>query len=40
MLIIVPRDSGFNDKEKLNNAIQDLKLQNIKIIIGPINNRI
>ncbi len=33
---IVPRDSGFNDKEKLNNAIQDIRSQGVKIIIGPI----
>ncbi len=35
-VVIVPRDSGFNDKEKLNSAINDLKSQGIKIIIGPI----
>ena len=35
-LIVVPRDSGFNDKTKLNNAIKDLKSQGIKVIIGPI----
>jgi len=37
-LHIVPRDSGFNDKDKLNKAIQDLKSQEIKIVIGPINH--
>ena len=35
-VLIVPRDSGFNDKDKLNSAIQDIKSQGIKIIIGPI----
>ncbi len=35
-IFIVPRDSGFNNKEKLNAAIQDIKSQGIKIIIGPI----
>ena len=35
-VFIVPRDSGFNNKEKLNEAIQDLKSQDIKVIIGPI----
>jgi len=35
-IFIVPRDSGFNNKEKLNKAIQDIKSQGIKIIIGPI----
>jgi len=33
---IVPRDSGFNNKEKLNAAIQDIRSQGIKIVIGPI----
>ena len=33
---IVPRDSGFNDKEKLILAIKDLRLEEIKVIIGPI----
>ena len=37
-LFIVPRDSGVDNKEKLTSAIQDLKSQDIKIIIGPINN--
>jgi len=35
-VFIVPRDSGFNDKDKLNSAIQDIRSQGIKIIIGPI----
>ena len=35
-VIIVPRDSGFNDKEKLSGAIDDLNSQGVKIIIGPI----
>ena len=35
---IVPRDSGFNDEDKLNKAIQDLRDQDIKIIIGPISH--
>ena len=29
---------GFNDKERLNRAIIDLKSQNVKVIIGPISN--
>ena len=36
-VIIVPRDSGFNDKKKLKNAIEDIKSQGANIIIGPIN---
>jgi ABC-type branched-subunit amino acid transport system substrate-binding protein len=35
-LFIIPRDSGFNDKDKLDVAIQDIRSQGIKIIIGPI----
>ena len=35
-VLIVPRDSGFNDKDKLNAAIRDIRAQGIKIIIGPI----
>ena len=35
-IFIVPRDSGFNDKEKLNIAIKDIRSQGVKIIIGPI----
>ncbi len=35
---IIPRDSGFNDKEKIKNAIEEIKSQGASIIIGPINN--
>jgi ABC-type branched-subunit amino acid transport system substrate-binding protein len=35
-ILIIPRDSGFNNKEKLNAAIQDIKSQGAKIVIGPI----
>ena len=38
-VFIVPKDSGFNNKEKLNSAIQDIKSQGIKVIIGPITNK-
>ena len=34
---IVPRDSGTNDKKKLNKAIQEIRSQKANIIIGPIN---
>ena len=34
-LIIVPRDSGFNNKEKINSAINEMRSLGIKIIIGP-----
>ena len=32
---IVPRDSGFNNKEKLNLAINEMRSNGVKIIIGP-----
>jgi len=35
---IVVRDSGFNEKEKLNKAINEIKSNNVKVIIGPITN--
>jgi ABC-type branched-subunit amino acid transport system substrate-binding protein len=35
-VFIVPKDSGYNNKEKLLEAIENLKSQGIKIIIGPI----
>ena len=35
-VFIIPRDAGFNEKEKLNAAIQDIKSQGVKVIIGPI----
>ena len=34
-VIIVPRDSGFNNKEKLSIAIDDLRSLEVKVIIGP-----
>ena len=37
-VFIVPRDSGYRDKDKLNSAIKDIKSQGINIIIGPISN--
>ena len=37
-VFIIPRDSGFKNKEKLNSAIVDLKSQGVSIIVGPISN--
>ncbi len=37
-VFIIPRDAGFNDKEKLISAVKDIKSLGVKIIIGPINN--
>jgi len=36
-VFIIPRDSGLNDKKKLNNALQDIQSQGAKVVIGPIN---
>ena len=33
---IIPRDSGSSDKEKLHNAIEEIRSQGAKVIIGPI----
>ena len=35
---IIPRDSGSNDKEKLFKAIKEIRSQEVKIVIGPIDN--
>ncbi len=35
-VIIVPRDSGFNNKEKISSSIAEMKSMGIKTIIGPI----
>ena len=32
-VFIIPRDTGYNDKEKLNNAIKDIKSKGIKIAL-------
>ena len=34
-VIIVPKDTGFNDEKKVINAINELRLNGIKVIIGP-----
>ena len=34
-VIIIPRDSGFNNKEKLSIAINDMRSSGVKVIIGP-----
>jgi hypothetical protein len=34
-VIIVPKDTGFNDEKKVINAINQLRLNGIKVIIGP-----
>ena len=32
----MPRDSGFNDKEKLESAINEMRTLGVKVIIGPV----
>ncbi len=34
-VIIYPRDSGFNNAEKLNAAIEEFKRSGVKVIFGP-----
>ena len=34
-VIVVPRDSGFNNKEKMSAAINDMRSLGVKVIIGP-----
>ena len=37
-VVIIPRDSGYDNKEKLNAAIKEIRSEGARIIIGPINN--
>ena len=37
-LIIIPRDSGSNNKEQLNLAIKEIIEKGAKVIIGPIDS--
>ena len=36
---IFPRDSGFNNSEKLIRSVESLKEENVKIVIGPISHK-
>ena len=36
---IIPRDSGSQDKKKLNIAIQEMRSEGANIVIGPIDNQ-
>ena len=38
-ILVIPRDAGFNDEEKLNTAIKEIKSEGANIIIGPISNQ-
>ena len=33
---IIPKDSGYQNQEKINSAINDLKLAGVKVVIGPV----
>ncbi len=35
-VIVVPKDSGYNNEDKINSAINDMRSSGVKIIIGPI----
>ena len=35
---IIPRDTGFQNKKKLNRAIQEIQALGVNVVIGPINN--
>jgi len=35
-VFIIPKDSGFNNKEKLSSAINEFRSSGVKVIIGPI----
>ncbi len=35
---IIPRDSGFNNEEKFNLAIDEMRALGVKIVIGPMTN--
>jgi len=37
-VFIIPQDSGSNNKQMLNDAIQEIRSKDINIVIGPINN--
>ena len=36
-IIIIPRDSGINNKKKLNQAIQEIRSEGVRVMIGPLN---
>ena len=35
-VFIIPRDSGFNNKDKISSAIDEFRSSGVKVIIGPI----
>ena len=35
---IIPQDSGSNNKQKLNEAVKEIRSKDVNIVIGPINN--
>jgi ABC-type branched-subunit amino acid transport system substrate-binding protein len=37
-VIIIPKDTGSDDKEKLGKALEEMRLLNVNVVIGPIDN--
>ena len=38
-VFIIPRDTQINNKDKLHEAIKDIKSKGVNVIIGPISNK-
>ncbi len=38
-VLVIPRDSGFNNEKKLEKAVKEIRSQGVKIVIGPIDNK-
>ena len=38
-VLVIPRDSGFNNEEKLEKAVKEIRSQGVNIVIGPIDNK-
>ena len=37
-VFIIPRDAGYNNQKKLNQAIKEIQSEGAKVVIGPISN--
>ena len=37
-VFIIPRDAGYNNQKKLNQAIKEIQSEGVKVVIGPISN--
>ena len=38
-IVIIPRDSGSDDKIKLNLAVKELIADGVKVVIGPVDSK-